>query len=364
MTTRATDAPLVLVADADARASEALASALRGEGLQVVICRHAAIAVDAVAFHRPSVVVVDVSMDDGHGWDVATAARVHGKLPTIVIDRENDGAARRAAYAAGADDVVGATADPIEFATRVHARARRARPETRTGQVLRHRDLVMDVAAHEVRIAGRRVALTAQQFGLLRVILEAGGATLERSQLIARTDSLDTEPPSDRAIDLHITRLRHRLRDDPRTPRYIEAVYGVGYRLAQDDQPGPEGFGDYAVAVLDALPDAVLVVDPSLMLRFANLAAEHLFGVPRASLGGRHCGDLLDCRSCGGAPLDGPRCIGRAVLGGLGQVHDAPAIVRGPDGPIAAALSYGHVEVGKGKTLVTITVRRREDPSA
>ena len=95
MTMRATDAPLVLVADADTRASEALASALRGEGLQVVICRHAAIAVDAVAFHRPSVVVVDVSMDDGHGWDVATAARVHGNLPTIVIDRENDGRSPR-----------------------------------------------------------------------------------------------------------------------------------------------------------------------------------------------------------------------------------------------------------------------------
>ena len=358
---RATDAPLILVADSDARASEALAGALRAEGLQVVICRHAATAVDAVAFHRPSVIVVDVSMDDGHGWDVATAARAHGNLPTIVIDRENDVAVRRAAYAAGADDVVVASLDPIEFATRVHALARRARPETRTGQVLRHRDLVMDVAAHEVRIAGRQVVLTAQQFGLLRVILEAGGATLDRAQLIARTDSLDAEPPSDRAIDLHITRLRHRLGDDPRTPRYVEAVYGVGYRLAHDDQPGPDGFGDHAVAVLDALPDAVLVVDRSLKLRFANLAAEHLFGVPRASLGGRHCGDLLECRSCGGAQLDGPRCIGRAVLGGLGQVHDAPAVVSGPDGPFAVSLSYGHVEVGNGESLVTITVRRRED---
>ena len=361
---RATDAPLILVADADARASEALASALRGEGLQVVICRHAATAVDAVAFHRPSVIVVDVGMDEGHGWDVVTAARAHGNLPTIVIDRENDVATRRTAYAAGADDVVVASLDPIEFATRVHALARRARPETRTGQVLRHRDLVMDVAAHEVRIAGRQVALTAQQFALLRVILEAGGATLEREQLIARTDSLDAEPPSDRAIDLHITRLRHRLGDDPRAPRYIEAVYGVGYRLAHDDQPRPDGLGDHAVAVLDALPDAVLVVDRSLMLRFANLAAEHLFGVPRASLGGRHCGDLLECRSCGGTRLDGPRCIGRAVLGGLDQVHDAPAIVRGPDGPLAVSLSYGQVEVGKGETFVTITVRRREDATA
>lgn len=351
------------MADSDSRASEALASALRAEGMQVVSCRHAAAAVDAVAFHRPSVIVVDVEMDDGQGWDVATAARVHGNLPTIVIDRRGDLALRRAAYAAGVDDVVAVPLDPIELATRVRALARRARPESRTGQLLRHRDLVMNVAAHELRIAGTEVALTAQQFGLLRVILEAGGATLDRAQLIARTDSLNAEPPSDRAIDLHITRLRHRLGDDPRTPRYIEAVYGVGYRLAHDDQPGPDGFGDQAVAVLDALPDPVLVVDRSLTLRFANLAAEHLFGVSRTSLNGRHCGDLLECRSCAGAELDGPRCIGRAVLGGLGQVHDAPAIVSGPDGPLAVALSYGQVEVGKGQSLVTITIRRREDPT-
>ena len=81
---RAADAPLILVANSDAHASEELASALRGEGLQVVSCRHAAIAVDAVAFHRPSVIVADVSMDDGHGWDIVASARVHGNLPTIV----------------------------------------------------------------------------------------------------------------------------------------------------------------------------------------------------------------------------------------------------------------------------------------
>ena len=352
------DAPLVLLAD-DASV-DGLAAALRGEGLQVVACRRAVNAVDAVSFHRPSVVVVDVAFDNHHGWDVVAAARSHGQLPTLVLDRENDPAARRAAYTAGADDVVVKPYDAGELATKVGALARRARPETREGPVYRHRDLVVDVAAHEARLAGLPVTLTAQQFGILRALFESGGAALDRAHLIARTESLDDEAPSDRAIDLHVSRLRKRLRDDPRKPRYIEAVYGVGYRLAMGEEPSPDRLGDHAVAVLDALPDAILVVDRGLAIRFANRAAERLLGVTRSALTGKRCGTILECRSCAGASLDGPRCLGRVVMRGLGRLRDAPAVVRGPDGPLNVTFSYGQVEVGKSETLLTITIRPRE----
>lgn len=359
---RAVDAPLVLLADDES--VEELAAALRAEGLQVIASKRAKNAVDSVSFHRPSVVVVDVAFDDQHGWDVVAAARSHGHLPTIVLDRENDVATRRAAYSAGADDVVVKPFDQGELAAKVGALARRARPETREGPVYRHRDLLMDVAAHEVRLAGLPVTLTAQQFGILRVLFESGGAALDRAHLIARTESLDDEAPSDRAIDLHVSRLRKRLGDDPRRPRYVEAVYGVGYRLAMGDTPTTDRLGDHAVAVLDALPDAVLVVDRALTIRFANRAAERMLGLSRTTIAGRRCGELLECRSCAGATLDGPRCLGRAVLRGTGQLRDAPAVMRGPDGPLNVTFSYGQVEVGKGDTLLTITVRPREVAAA
>ena len=358
------DSPLVLIVEGDPRAAEAIATALRVEGLQTVGCRHAATGVEAVAFHRPSVVVVDVATDDGRGWDVVAEARDRGRVPTVVLDREGDPSVRRAAYTAGADDVIGAPIDPLEVAARVQALVRRGRPEERAAQVLRHADLVMDISAHEVRVAGRPVVLTAQQFAILRVLLEARGATLERDQLIARTVSLDVEPPSDRAIDLHVTRLRRRLGDDARHPRYVESVYGVGYRLAPSDGGAADGLGLQASTVLDALPDAVLVVDDGLKVRFANVAATNLFGVARSAFAGQRCATVLECRSCSGAVLDGPRCFGRAVLGGHAALRDTPAVMRGPDGGLPVSLSYGSLDAAEGDRMITITVRPRSaDPS-
>ena len=353
------ETPLVLVLEPQRALAETIGIALRGAGLQVVSCRHAAEAVPAVAFHRPSVVVIDVGTDDGHGWDVLAAARDHGHLPAIVLDADDDAAVRRAAYAAGADDVLPATVDPSDLAARVVALARRARPDAPGGTIHRHRDLLMDVSAHEVTIAGKPVTLTAQQFAILRVLLEAGGATLAREQLVSRTGALDDEPPSDRAIDLHVTRLRRRLGDDPHAPRYIEAVYGVGYRLAHGDGGVQEQVGADASTLLDALPDAVLVLDADLVIRFANRSTELLLGVPRATLSGKRCGAVLLCTSCAGAALDGPRCFGRAALGGLSQIHDAPAVVHGVTGPLPVSLSYGQLQLGKGDALVTVTIRPR-----
>lgn len=352
------DAPLVLVAD-DGPA-DGLTAALRAEGLQVVACRRATNAVDAVSFHRPSVVVVDVAFDSDRGWDVVAAARAHGQLPTLVLDRENDPAARRAAYTAGADDVVLKPYDAGELATKISALARRARPEAREGLVYRHRDLLMDVAAFEVRLGGLPVTLTAQQFGILRALFESGGAALDRAHLIARTESLGEDAPSDRAIDLHISRLRKRLGDDPRKPRYIEAVYGVGYRLAIGEEPSPDELGEHAVTVLDALPDPMIVVDRGLAIRFANRAVERLLGTSRTALLGRRCGALLECRSCNGASLDGARCLGRAVFRGNSQLREAPAVVRGPDGPLGVIFSYGRVDIGKSEALLAITIRPQE----
>lgn len=357
---RSVDAPLVLLASDDAQEVRPLVAALRTEGLEVIACRRATNAVDAVSFHRPSVVLVDVALDGDLGWNVVAAAHAHGDLATIVILRVDDDASRRAAYAAGADGIVSGSFDAADVARRAQALARRAQSKPREGRLLRHRDLVMDVDAHQVRVAGRTVTCTALQFAILRVLLESAGAAIDRAQLAARTASFDDELPSDRSIDLHVSRLRKRLGDDARQPKYIEAVYGFGYRLATGDAEAGDRLGDMAVELLDALPDPTLVIDGGLAVRFANRSAGRLLGAPRTSLVGRHCGDLLQCRTCSGASLDGPRCFGRAVLGGLGVLRDAPAVVRGPDGPLPVSFSYGQAEVGNGKALLTITIRPRQ----
>lgn len=350
---------LVLLVDDEEAGLARLQASLSAEGAHVILCRRAAVALTAVGFHRPSAVVVDVGADSGRAWDVLREARKQGHIPALVLDREGDAVVRRAAFAAGADEVVTKPFDAGEVASRVMALMRRARPDEPTAPVYRHRDLVLDVAAHEVRVGGRPVSLTRQQFAVLRALFEAGGATLERSDLLARVAPFDDEPASERSIDLHVSRLRRRLGDDPLHPRYLDAVYGVGYRLASGGSGNGHDLGERAAEVLDALPYALLVVDPRFKVRFANVSAERLLGSERSAIVGKRCGELLECRTCEGASLDGPRCLGRAVLSGDGALRDVPAVVRGSGGPVPIEFSYARVKGEGDETLLTITLRPR-----
>ena len=350
----------VVVAEDDVGVFGPLRDALRAEGVQVVTARQVATALAAIEFHRPSAVLVDLALEDGRGWEVLHAARRHVATTTIALNRAADRLSRDAALAAGADDVLGEPFEPREIAARVLAILRRATADPRPGPVYRHRDLVLDVPAHEVRLGGRPVRLTPQQFAILRALCEVRGAALHRSHLIARIESLDAEPPSDRAVDLHVSRLRRRLGDDARRPRYVEAVPGVGYRLARDDSVAAQ-LGDRAMAVLDALPDALLVVDDRLRIRFANRSLEGLLERGRETLVGSRCDELLDCRTCEGHRLAGPRCLGRAVLSGNGGLRDVRAVVHGPTGPLPVVFSHVRVPVEGEAPLVAIALRPDPD---
>lgn len=351
------DPSLVVLVMEEGNALTELRSALITSGAQVVTCRRVAAGVSAVDFHRPNAVVVDVEMEGGKGWEVAEAARRHG-LPLVVLD-STGGAARRAAFAAGADEVVAKPGDAGEITVRVLGLVQRARPDARHGQILRHRDLVLDVSTREVRVAGKPIRLTPQQFAILKALLEANGATLARASLLARIARLDGEPPSERSIDLHVSRLKRRLGEARGKPHYVEAVYGVGYRLASSEAPDSHEVGERVAAVLDALPDAVFVVDKSLKIRYANIPFERLTGVPRSTLVGQKCGDVLDCRACDGRNLDGPRCLGKAVLAGRGTLRDEPAVVKARDELVPVSFSYGEVRLEGEDPFLTVTVKPR-----
>lgn len=345
--------PVVLAED-DAEILARLRDALRAEDLVVVGCRSARAAFDAVDFHRPSVLAVDVAMEEGRGWELLFAMSRRAGMTTLVIDRLGDPLVRRGAIAAGAGDVVAAPFEAEEVAARVRMLVQRQRPDARGGPIHRHGDLVVDVAAHEARVAGRPVALTPQQFAILRALCEARGATLHRSQLLARIAAIDDEPPSDRAVDLHVSRLRRRLGDDTMRPRYVEAVYGIGYRLAPLERE-VSSLAEHAAAVLEALPDAVLVLDEQLRVRAANRSALRMLDRPLEQVVGTPCEELLRCRTCEGAALAGPRCLGRAVLAGESGIRHVPAIVRADgDAPVRVVFSHAAIRVDGAPPLVAV----------
>jgi PAS domain-containing protein len=157
-----------------------------------------------------------------------------------------------------------------------------------------------------------------------------------------------------------LARLRRRLGDDAREPRYIESVYGLGYRLATD-APGPARLGDRAESLLAALPDALLVIDAHRAVRFANDAAARLLARSQNELVGRTCGELLECTDCMDVSLEGPRCFARALLPGTAALRDMPARIRAGDERVSVLLTYGQVQADG---LVTLQIRPRaaDDP--
>ena len=349
--------PFVLVADDDSARMASLRGALRLAGAEVAACKTTKIAVEALRFHLPNVVVVAPEMEGGEGWALLYAAKKQSATPTLVLDRSRDESTRRAAFAAGADDVVPTRSDDTELATRVIALARRNRRADEGTPVFRHRGLVMDVAAHTVRVDARTVTLTAQQFAILRALLEANGATLSRERLLARIESLDDEPPSDRAIDLHVTRLRRRLGDDARHPRWIEAVYGVGYRLVTAEAAQSEFTGD-AEHVLSSLPDPLLVIDGDRRVRFANDAASRFLALPQAAIVGHSCGELLQCKDCDGVALSGTRCFARAVENADTALRDVPAVIAIGGEHVKVEFTYARVH---SDGLMTIEIRPQRE---
>lgn len=342
----------VLLAEDDPGILGPVREALRAEGLLVISSRTIHSALEAADFHRPSVVVLDVAMDGGRGWELLHGGASRSGTRVLVLDRAGDGSVRRAAFGAGADDVASAPIVPFEVAARVRSLARRDRVDP-LGPVLRHGDLVVDVPSHEVRLGGQPIPVTAQQFAILRALCEARGATLHRAQLLARIAALEDEPPSDRAVDLHVSRLRRRL--GKRGRRYIQAVYGIGYRLAAPD-PRPMLSPDTASAVLDAIGSGVLVIDDGLRIQAANRTALRLF--EGEDVIGRSCHEVLRCHTPAGVAMTGPMCLGAAVLAGDAPIPNVNVLIRSNGDRVAVDLSHAPIAADDGSRLVAVEIQR------
>lgn len=344
----------ILVAEDDPAIAASLRDALRADEQIAISCRTLASATEGSGFHRPSVIVIDVAMESGRGWELLESGS-HAGTRWLALDREDDPLVRRSALAAGADDVCSAPFDALEIAARVRALQRRDVPPA-GGRVLRHRDLVIDLSERSVRVAGNAISVTAQQFEILQALCEARGSTLHRSQLLARIAAIEDEPPSDRAVDLHVSRLRRRLGAPARD--WIQSVYGIGYRLASAGAV-PSLPGETAGAVLDAMDTGVIVVDQDLRIRSANRSAARLLG--RADLVGHQCGEVMECRTPDGVSLDGPSCIGRAVLAGGGRIGDVRTCVGCGGWWMQVDLTHAPVAVDGDARLMAIEMRARPD---
>jgi DNA-binding response OmpR family regulator len=226
----------VLVVDDEAKSATLARDVLEHAGFAVLVAGDADAALRLVATRSPDLVVLDLGLPGRDGLDVIREVRRTSLLPIVILSARDDEVDKLVGLELGADDYVTKPFSPRELVARVRAVLRRADGAAALpAEVLAVGDLRVDTGRRRVTVGERRVDLTPTEFALLETLLRRPGRTFTRAQLLDAVRGVADES-YERAVDSHVKNLRRKLEPDPRRPRYVETVYGVGYRAADPDE--------------------------------------------------------------------------------------------------------------------------------
>ena len=223
----------VLVVDDEPTIGEVVSRYLERAGYETLLASSGEEALEKSAAQRPDVVVLDLMLPGVDGLEVMRRLRRrdHGQTAIILLTARGEESDRVVGLRLGADDYVVKPFSPAELVARVDALVRRLAPVADAEPPLRFDGLEIDPAGRRVLLEGAPVALTQREFDLLLFLARHRGKAFTRSQLMDRvwqyTFYTDTS-----TVTVHIRRLRRKIERDPVRPRFIETVWGVGYRFA------------------------------------------------------------------------------------------------------------------------------------
>lgn len=223
----------LLIVDDDADLRVLLAGYFRRLGFQVEDRENGTEALEPALTGRFDCFILDVSMPGLTGIELLKRLRDRGiQTPTLFLTAHDELDDKVAGFEAGADDYLAKPFNPRELEYRVEALLRRsgATPQIQDGERIEVGDLIIDKRRHEVSRQGERIDLTPLEFQILELLASEPGRAWSRNALLDRVWSTDYEGYQ-RNIDPHINRLRKKLETDPKNPRYVLTVRGVGYKL-------------------------------------------------------------------------------------------------------------------------------------
>jgi two-component system response regulator RegX3 len=216
--------------------TEPLAEALVREGFDPHVAATVADALEAAERLAPDLVLLDVMLPDGSGLDVCRELRLTSKVPIIMLTARGEEADRVVGLELGADDYVVKPFSAREVAARIRAVLRRAGSPERaleTGAI-EIGEVRLDSAKREVTLGGEVLELSRKEFDVLELLMRNAGSVVKRERLLQ--DVWDTNWfGSSKTLDVHVSALRRKLRDDANEPRYLHTVRGIGFRFASDD---------------------------------------------------------------------------------------------------------------------------------
>ena len=224
----------VLVVDDDVALREMARFYLEREGYRVVEAANGRDALYVARYEKPDLVLLDLMMPEMGGYDFMRLYRKESDAPVIMLTAKLEESEKVAGLELGADDYVTKPFGVQELIARVRAVLRRTgRPASLPG-VLRSGDIVLDRAGRTVRVRGRAVELTPSEFELLETFMLSPGRAFARLDLLESVSG-DAYEGYERTIDVHIRNLRTKIEAEPSRPRYIQTVYGMGYRFYAEE---------------------------------------------------------------------------------------------------------------------------------
>lgn len=231
MTTRT-----ILVVDDEPQIAAIARDYLDRAGFRVVVAGDGATALRLARAEQPALLVLDLMLPGMDGLDVTRALRedpATHQLPIIMLTARVEETDRLIGLELGADDYITKPFSPRELVARVRAVLRRSESRREPAGILRAGELSIDLQRRTVRRHGTLVDLTATEFDVLATLAREPGRAFTRAQLIELVYDV-SYAGFDRTIDAHIKNLRRKIEPDPREPRYILTIYGVGYRFAEE----------------------------------------------------------------------------------------------------------------------------------
>jgi two-component system, OmpR family, response regulator RegX3 len=227
----------ILLVEDEESITAPLVEALQREGFDAAVSATASESLEAFERARPDLVLLDVMLPDGSGFEVCRELRARSRVPIIMLTARGEEADRVAGLELGADDYVVKPFSARELVARVRAVLRRAAEagERRAEGVTEVGRVRLDPGRRSATFRGDDLELSRKEFDLLRLLIENAGSVVTRERLI--DEVWDTNWfGSTKTLDVHVSGLRKKLEDDPGSSRYIHTVRGVGFRFASPDE--------------------------------------------------------------------------------------------------------------------------------
>ena len=220
--------PLILIAEDDADIRALLRLYLEGDGFRVLEAEDGTTALVLAREHAPDMAILDIMMPGMNGFELTRALRKYSEIPILILSAKSQDNDKILGLNLGADDYIAKPFNPVEIVARVKAQLRRAARQRKV--VISVRELSLDTAAFQLTKSGVPIPLTPMEYKILALLMRSPGRIFTKIQLYEGAIGNYFEG-DDNTMMVHISKLREKIEDDPRNPRYIITVRGLGYKL-------------------------------------------------------------------------------------------------------------------------------------